>query len=269
MADFNQEQLINNYYESKERKSDVEKEEKQKKLVIFDMTKNAEITAVIRILPLKSELFFYEYRRHVAEVNGQKFYQPCLRSLSNGSNKVKCPICDNIVHYYNNHKGFYDLVKVKSTFYVNVLVVKCASQPDLEGKIGILRISKRDWERDIQPLLKGDKENDIDPTAFYSIEKGGNFQVKISKADKWNNWSYKYLKDTPLSKDLKDLTRVEKEATSLIEYVGSVFPTKEEFDKTLNEFFSTWKNGSVVETVKEEPKAEVKTEVKSDLDSLL
>lgn len=144
--------------------------------------------AVIRFLPSKNEesLPFAILVNHGFKKNGKWFIENCP---STHGDYDSCPVCQYISKndLYNSNNKEYGLVKRKTSYWANILVVKDSRAPENEGKVFKYRFGKKIWDK-INAMIQVDEELGETPVDVTCPWEGANFVLKVKQVSGFSNY---------------------------------------------------------------------------------
>lgn len=167
-------------------------------------------SAVIRFLPSRDEdsAPFIKLINHGFKLKtggGPWYISNCS---STHGDFDSCPVCKYISEndLYNNDKDLYQLLKRKTSFWANILVIKDSETPENEGKIFKFRFGQKIMDK-INQMVEVDVEIGEVPVDVTCPFEGANFSLKTKKVSGFQNYDdSKFLKQTELTQfgDLED-----------------------------------------------------------------
>jgi len=170
-------------------------------LTLTKPNKNGNIGAIIRFLPPHpaEDMPRVKVVRHywTENVNGQNVslsFEPCPSSIGE-----KCPICAKHWELWRGGQKDVKTYKPSESYYVNVLVVSCPMEPELEGQVKIMKLQRAMWMK-IEGVLN---PTDGVTTALqpFSYTEGNNFKLigtptTYPKADGSEGHSFDWIKNS-------------------------------------------------------------------------
>lgn len=144
--------------------------------------------AVIRFLPGKGEegVPFAVLVNHGFKKNGKWYIENCT---STHGDYDSCPVCQHLSKNdsYNTNNEEYKLLKRKTSYYANILVVKDPAAPENEGKVFKYRFGKKIWDK-INAMVAVDVEMGETPIDVTCVYEGANFVLKVKKVSGFSNY---------------------------------------------------------------------------------
>src|SRR5699024_2061817 len=144
--------------------------------------------AVIRFLPSKNDeqAPFAILVNHGFKKNGKWYIETCS---STHGDYDSCPVCQYISKndLYNTDNKEYGLVKRKTSYWANILVVKDPAAPENEGKVFKYRFGKKILDK-INAMIAVDVEmgeTSVDVTCPW---EGANFVLKVKQVSGFSNY---------------------------------------------------------------------------------
>ncbi|MFP9065703.1 hypothetical protein ACLI1X_16005, partial [Enterococcus faecalis] len=144
--------------------------------------------AVIRFLPSKNDeqAPFAILVNHGFKKNGKWYIETCS---STHGDYDSCPVCQYISKndLYNTDNKEYSLVKRKTSYWANILVVKDPAAPENEGKVFKYRFGKKIWDK-INAMIAVDVEMGETPVDVTCPWEGANFVLKVKQVSGFSNY---------------------------------------------------------------------------------
>jgi hypothetical protein len=144
--------------------------------------------AVIRFLPSKNEEAapFAILINHGFRKNNQWYIENCT---STHGDYDSCPVCQYLSKNdsYNTNNEEYKLLKRKTSYWANILVVKDPASPENEGKVFKYRFGKKIWDK-INAMIAVDTEMGETPVDVTCPFEGANFVLKVKKVSGFSNY---------------------------------------------------------------------------------
>ncbi|BBC78310.1 single strand DNA binding protein [Escherichia phage EcS1] len=144
--------------------------------------------AVIRFLPGKGDegLPFAKLVNHGFKKNGKWYIENCTSTHGDFDN---CPVCQYLSKNdsYNTNKPEYQLLKRKTSYWANILVVQDKANPETEGKVFKFRFGQKVYDK-ITAMVEVDTsigETPVDVTCPFD---GANFVLKTKKVGDFKNY---------------------------------------------------------------------------------
>lgn len=151
--------------------------------------------AIVRFLPppLNEPSAFIKLVNHNFSYNGKYLNENCPKHTPGV--KGDCPICDSNRELWATeikaNQDICSLRKLKTSYFMNVYIVKNPANPELEGKVMLYRCGVKIFEKienARKPKYDGDT-NIIEP--FDLFDDGANFRIVVKMVkDSKNNRSY-------------------------------------------------------------------------------
>lgn len=151
--------------------------------------------AIVRFLPPppNEPSSFVKLVNHNFNYNGKYLNENCPKHTPGV--KRDCPICDSNRELWATeikaNQDIASLRKLKTSYYMNVYIVKNPANPELEGKVMLYRCGVKIFEKlenARKPKYEGDT-NTIEP--FDLFDDGANFRIVVKNVkDSKNNKSY-------------------------------------------------------------------------------
>lgn len=144
-------------------------------------------SAVIRFLPAKGDgLPFIKLVNHGFKKNGKWYIENCT---STHGDFDSCPVCQHISKNdsYNTNKEEYGLLKRKTSYYANVLVIKDPKNPGHEGKVFKFRFGQKIMDK-ISAMVAVDTDIGEEPIDVTCPFEGANFLIKVEKVGGFQNY---------------------------------------------------------------------------------
>ena len=143
--------------------------------------------AVIRFLPGKGDegVPFAVLVNHGFKKGGKWYIENCT---STHGDYDSCPVCQYLSKNdsYNTNEE-YKLLKRKTSYYANILVVKDPAAPENEGKVFKYRFGKKIWDK-INAMVAVDVEMGETPIDVTCAFEGANFVLKVKKVSGFSNY---------------------------------------------------------------------------------
>lgn len=144
--------------------------------------------AVIRFLPGKGEegVPFAVLVNHGFKKSGKWYIENCT---STHGDYDSCPVCQHLSKNdsYNTNQDEYKLLKRKTSYYANILVIKDPADPANEGKVFKYRFGKKIWDK-INAMVAVDVEMGETPIDVTCPFDGANFVLKVKKVSGFSNY---------------------------------------------------------------------------------
>ena len=144
--------------------------------------------AVIRFLPGKGDegVPFAVLVNHGFKKGGKWYIENCT---STHGDYDSCPVCQYLSKNdsYNTNNEEYKLLKRKTSYYANILVVKDPPPPENEGKVFKYRFGKKIWDK-INAMVAVDVEMGETPIDVTCAFEGANFVLKVKKVSGFSNY---------------------------------------------------------------------------------
>lgn len=144
--------------------------------------------AVIRFLPGKGDegLPFVKLVNHGFKKNGKWYIENCT---STHGDFDSCPVCQHLSKNdsYNTNKGEYQLLKRKTSYWANILVIKDAANPETEGKVFKFRFGQKVYDK-ITAMVEVDTSIGEVPVDVTCPFEGANFVLKTKKVGDFKNY---------------------------------------------------------------------------------
>lgn len=148
---------------------------------------------------------------HAFQVNGKWVIAKCPQSLGKTH---KCPICDEASNRWRsgNKSQLTKSMFHKFSAYVNVLVIKDLNTPENNGKVFVMRLGKKLYQKLIDKMNPSPEALEMgdEPIHIFDYWKGANFKLKIRTVDFVN---YAGEKDTTVNYDSSEFASVSKLGT--------------------------------------------------------
>lgn len=169
-------------------------------------------SAVIRFLPGKGDgLPFVKLVNHGFKKNGKWYIENCT---STHGDFESCPVCAYISanDSYNTNKEEYGLLKRKTSYYANILVLKDPKNPANEGKVFKFRFGQKIMDK-ITAMVAVDTDIGEEPIDVTCPFEGANFVIKVKKVGGFQNYDeckfsnkseIKNIDDPEVQKQLED-----------------------------------------------------------------
>jgi hypothetical protein len=158
-------------------------------------------TAVIRFLPSKNEANpspFVKLVNHGFKKNGQWYIENCT---STHGDFDSCPVCKymNDNDSYNTNNAEYKLMKRKTSFWANILVIKDSAVPANEGKVFKFRFGQKIMDK-INQMVEVDTDIGEVPVDVTCPFDGANFVLKCKKVGEFKNYDdSKFMNQTEIA----------------------------------------------------------------------
>lgn len=144
--------------------------------------------AVIRFLPGKGDegLPFAVLINHGFKKNNKWYIENCT---STHGDYDSCPVCQHLSKNdsYNTNEAEYKLLKRKTSYYANILIIKDPATPDNEGKVFKYRFGKKIWDK-INSEINVDTEMGETPVDVTCPFDGKNFVLKVKQVSGFSNY---------------------------------------------------------------------------------
>lgn len=146
-------------------------------------------SAVIRFLPSKNEENpspFLKLVNHGFKKNGQWYIETCT---STHGDFDSCPVCQHLTKNdsFNSNPEEYKLLKRKTSFWANILVVKDPAVPANEGKVFKYRFGQKIMDK-INQMVEVDTEIGETPIDVTCVYEGANFALKCKMVGGFKNY---------------------------------------------------------------------------------
>jgi hypothetical protein len=168
---------------------------------------------VVRFLPGKEDPldFFVETKLHAYQDDDGKWnYYKCRRTQHE-----KCPMCELYYDLWKRHNdeglGRDDeskyatmarMIKPRPRYYSAAIIRSLEEQG--ESPVKILSMSKQLFDRVMQTMISDDFQDEDDPdnTTMISLERGNDFNIRVTKQGQWPSYveSQGKYKKTPAAK---------------------------------------------------------------------
>ncbi|UYD57583.1 single-stranded DNA-binding protein [Aeromonas phage B614] len=157
--------------------------------------------AVIRFLPGKGAegLPFVKLINHGFKKNNKWYIENCSSTHGDFDN---CPVCQHLSRNdsYNTNKEEYGLLKRKTSFWANILVIKDPATPENEGKVMKMRFGVKIMEK-IESMINVDADLGETPIDVTCPFEGCNFVYKVKKVGGFTNYDdCKFLGQSEIAK---------------------------------------------------------------------
>lgn len=157
--------------------------------------------AVIRFLPGKGDegLPFVKLINHGFKKNNKWYIENCSSTHGDFDG---CPVCQHLSRNdsYNTNAEEYKLLKRKTSYWANILVVKDPGTPENEGKVMKIRFGAKVMEK-ITSMINVDPEMGETPVDVTCAFEGANFVYKTKKVGGFTNYDdCKFLAQTEIPK---------------------------------------------------------------------
>jgi hypothetical protein len=204
--------------------------------------------AIVRFLPPppNEPSAFVKLVNHNFNYNGKYLNENCPKHTP-GRTKRDCPICDSNRELWateiKENQDIASLRKLKTSYYMNVYIVKNPANPELEGQVMLYRCGVKIFEKienARKPKYEGDT-NVIEP--FDLFEDGANFRIVVKEIkDSKNGKTYPDYAESAfeqkgalLGGDDNKLEEIWNRCHSLQEIIGEdKFHSYEDIQKNLN-----------------------------------
>jgi len=142
--------------------------------------------AIVRFLPPppNEPSSFVKLVNHNFNYNGKYLNENCPKHTP-GRTKRDCPICDSNRELWateiKDNQDIASLRKLKTSYYMNVYIVKNPANPELEGQVMLYRCGVKIFEKienARKPKYEGDS-NIIEP--FDLFDDGANFRIVVKE----------------------------------------------------------------------------------------
>ncbi|CCI88816.1 single stranded DNA-binding protein,phage-associated [Yersinia phage phiR1-RT] len=145
--------------------------------------------AVIRFLPAKDDSQsspFIKLVNHGFKKNGKWYIENCSSTHGDFDN---CPVCQHLSKNdsYNTNKAEYNLLKRKTSFWANILVIKDPANPETEGGIYKFRFGQKIMDK-INSMVEVDVSMGEVPVDVTCLFEGANFVLKTKKVSEYKNY---------------------------------------------------------------------------------
>lgn len=144
--------------------------------------------AVIRFLPGKGDegLPFVKLINHGFKHGGKWYIENCT---STHGDFDSCPVCAHLSKNdsYNTNEAEYKLLKRKTSYWANILVVKDPANPANEGKVFKYRFGQKIMDK-INSMVDVDVEMGETPVDVTCPFEGANFVMKVKKVSGYSNY---------------------------------------------------------------------------------
>lgn len=157
-------------------------------------------SAVIRFLPSKNEENpspFLKLVNHGFKKNGKWYIENCTSSHGDFES---CPVCAHLSanDSYNTNPEEYKLLKRKTSFWANILVVKDPAVPANEGKVFKYRFGQKIMDK-INQMVEVDTDIGEVPVDVTCVFDGANFALKCKMVGGFKNYDdSKFLNQAPI-----------------------------------------------------------------------
>lgn len=158
-------------------------------------------SAVIRFLPSKNEENpspFVKLVNHGFKKNGQWYIETCT---STHGDFESCPVCAHLNKHdsFNTNEAEYRLLKRKTSFWANILVIKDPAVPANEGKVFKYRFGQKIMDK-INQMVEVDVEIGETPVDVTCPFEGANFALKCKMVGGFKNYDdSKFLNQSEIS----------------------------------------------------------------------
>lgn len=232
---------------------------KDEKLFKYTRDSSGNAFIQIRFLPSRNQLppLVPRYEHYFENIVGDKkrvFFDTCPTTIGN-----PCPLCESNRKAWQG--GNEDLARKrarKSTWFVNIFVIKDSQTPDNNNKVFVWKIGKKIYEKIMAAMKPSDEDISAGkkPIDVFDLETGADFVVKVKNVAGFVNYDSSYFTDTkPLFKDEKEIESVFNDIYLLDEYIDPKnFKGSEEITKRLD-----YVNGVNSDGSSEEDEDEVET----------
>lgn len=154
----------------------------------LDVDKQGNGQAVIRFLPGRTEEDnpFVKLINHGFQMNGKWYINNCT---STHGDFESCPVCTHLKDndLYNTDKDRYQLMKRKTSYWANILIIKDPANPANEGKVFKYRFGVKIFDK-ILLQAKGNEELGEPAVDVTCPFEGADFILKVKKVDKHLNY---------------------------------------------------------------------------------
>lgn len=209
--------------------------------------------AIVRFMPPppNEPSAFIKLVNHNFNLNGKYLNENCPKHTP-GITKRECPICDSNRELWateiKSNQEISSLRKLKTSYYMNVFIVKNPANPELEGKVMLYRCGIKIFEK-LENARKEKYDGDtniIEP--FDLFEDGANFRIVVKTVkDSKNNRDYPDYADSAfenkgalLGGDDEQLEALWNQCYSLQEIIAEdKFHSYEEIQKNLDRVMNT------------------------------
>lgn len=144
--------------------------------------------ARIRFLPGKGEegLPFVKLINHGFKKNGKWYIENCTSSHGDYDS---CPVCQHLSKNdsYNTNEAEYKLLKRKTSFWANILVIKDPANPANEGKVFKYRFGQKVMDK-INAMVEVDTGMGEVPVDVTCPFEGADFSLKVKKVGGFQNY---------------------------------------------------------------------------------
>ncbi|UJJ22240.1 single-stranded DNA binding protein [Erwinia phage Virsaitis27] len=144
--------------------------------------------AVIRFLPGKGDegLPFVKLVNHGFKKNGKWYIENCSSTHGDFDN---CPVCQHLSKNdsYNTNKPEYQLLKRKTSYWANILVIQDKANPETEGKVFKFRFGQKVYDK-ITAMVEVDTSIGEVPVDVTCPFDGANFVLKTKKVGDFKNY---------------------------------------------------------------------------------
>lgn len=146
-------------------------------------------SAVIRFLPSKNEENpspFVKLVNHGFKKGGKWYIENCTSTHGDYEN---CPVCQHLSKNdsFNTNEAEYKLLKRKTSYWANVLVLKDPSSPENEGKVMKFRFGQKIMDK-INAEVEVDTSIGEVPVDVTCVYEGKNFTMKVKKVAGFQNY---------------------------------------------------------------------------------
>ncbi|QPI13868.1 single-stranded DNA binding protein [Serratia phage 4S] len=145
-------------------------------------------SAVIRFLPGKGDegLPFVKLVNHGFKKGGKWYIENCS---STHGDYDSCPVCQHLSKNdsFNTNNEEYKLLKRKTSFWANILVIKDPSAPENEGKVMLFRFGQKIYDK-ITAMVEVDTSIGEVPQDITCPFEGSNFIMKVKKVGGFQNY---------------------------------------------------------------------------------
>lgn len=144
--------------------------------------------ARIRFLPGKGEdgLPFVKMVNHGFKKNGKWYIENCT---STHGDYDSCPVCQHLSKNdsYNTNPEEYKLLKRKTSYWANILVIKDPSNAANDGKIFKYRFGQKIMDK-INAMVEVDTDMGETPVDVTCVFEGADFMMKVKKVSGFQNY---------------------------------------------------------------------------------
>lgn len=159
-------------------------------------------SAIIRFLPGKGDegLPFVKLVNHGFKKGGKWFIENC--SSTHGDYE-SCPVCQHLSKNdsFNTNNEEYKLLKRKTSYWANILVLKDPSSPENEGKVMMFRFGQKIMDK-VNAMVEVDTSIGEVPQDVTCAYTGSNFIMKVKKVGGFQNYDECKFSNTSEIKDI-------------------------------------------------------------------